>query len=749
MSRPASCWFRLRRATMLASLGVLLGVASSAHAQEAAKTRPRIGLVLSGGGARGAAHVGVLEVLEELRVPVDHVVGTSMGAIVGGLYAYGLSPAQLRELLIREGRTNDWSYLLRDGAVREDQVFRRKEEELKFLSTVRIGVRDGALAFPKGLLQGQNLEMELRSLTLEGHDLPSFDALPLPFRCVAVDIGNGSQVVLGKGNLADAIRASMSLPGVFDPVRIDGRELVDGGLLNNIPVDVSRTLGADVLIVVDIGTPLDSEARIANIFSITGQMVAILTEQNVRASRASLQPADVLITPELGDITSADFTRAAESIAIGDRATRQFAERLRAFAVSEAEYAAFRQKQRRPPAPMPRVRSVQIDDNSGYSSTLIETRIGVRPGEVLDLEALRAGAERLYGTDDLERVSFALLDRRDGEADLHVQVEEKEWGPSYVRFGITLESNFRSDSLFTLSGQYNARVFDDLGAELRTRFSVGYENQVLSEYYQPLDMHGTWFVAPRVDAQRRPLNLYEQGQKVAETVVSYGSAGLDGGRQFGNWGELRVGLEGTLGDQDPEFSVGPVPNQKFQDVGARVQVRADTLDDPVFPSRGTLASADYRIGLEGLGADSDYQRLEVFVQQAIGIGEATALLPKLHLTTALSDTVPDYAEPGLGGFLNLSGYARNQFRDQHAALLALIGYHNLAGKRSWLGFPVYVGGSVEAGNLWSTRGDVGDDYVIAGSAFVGVSTPLGPCFLAYGQAEGGEKSVYFFLGPWL
>lgn len=731
-------------------LALALGVLAAAPAAQEPAPRPRIGLVLSGGGARGAAHAGVLAVLEEMRVPVDFVVGTSMGAIVGGLYAYGLSPAELQALLVRDDMPDGWDYLLLDGPRRRDLGFRRKEEERRFLSDIRIGVRDGALAFPKGLLQGQNLEIELRCATAEAHDLRTFDDLPLPFRCLAVDIRNGERVVLEGGNLADALRASMSLPGIFAPVQIDGRLLIDGGILDNVPVDVARDLGAEVLIVVDIGTPLDTEADVADLFAVTGKMVAILTEQNVRQSRASLRPEDVLLTPDLGDITSADFERADESIAIGARTARAMAERLGRLAVPAAEYERFLARQRRPPRPWPVVRSIAIANDSGFGEEAIATRLGVAVGAPLDEAALRAGCERLFGTDDLERVSFALRDWREGAADLYVGVEEKGWGPSYLRLGLGLESNFEGESLFNLSALYNARLLDPLGAEWRTRVQVGNENLLESEYYQPLDAAGRWFVAPRLVAEREPARLFQQGQLVAEADVSTATLGLDGGRQLGNWGELRVGAAGLLGDLDLDFTTLPVPpDRHFQDGYARTLLQVDTLDNARFPGAGSLGRLEWQAGLPELGGDTRYDRVEARWLQALSLGEHTALVPTARFVSATRGTLPVHAQPTLGGFLNLSGFPRDSFRDQHTGLLALVGHHRLAGSAGAFGLPLYIGGSFEAGNVWTTRSAIGDEWILAGSVFLAVDTPLGPGFLAYGQAEGGEQSVYFFFGPWL
>jgi len=743
---PADIFASCRCAVAIVSLSCL-AIATPGQGQQDLSERPRIGLVLSGGGARGAAHAGVLSVLEELRVPVDCVVGTSMGAVVGGLYAYGMSPEQLETVLTRKGMATDWSYLLHDGPVRQDLTFRRKEDERRFLSDVRIGVRDGAFAFPKGLLQGQNLEVELHCLTMAAHALRSFDELPLPFRCVAVDIGSGEQVVLGAGSLPDAIRASMSLPGIFTPAVIDGRELVDGGPLNNVPVDVARALGVDVLIVVDIGTPLEMDRAVRNLFDVAGQMIAIMTEQNVRASRASITSSDVLMTPDLGDITSANFERAAEAIAIGTATARSAADRLRKYSVSEAEWARFLQKQRRVPLPLPKLRSLQVSKTSGLGEPLIEARLGLRIGEDLDEAALRIGCERLYGTDDLARIGFTVKDWRDGAADLAVSVEEKQWGPSYVRMGISLESNLRGDSSFNLSAQLNNRVVDSLGAELRTRVQIGNDNLLDSEYYQPFDVDGHWFLAPKVMARGYSADEFVQGQKVADVDVLSAGIGIDGGAVLDRWGEARIGLQRFLVDVNADSTTVPVQEGSSDDTVLRSLLQVDTLDNARFPHSGSLGMAEWRVGLPELGADERYQQLLLSFMQGIPLGDKTTLLPRLSLSTALQNDVPLYSESPIGGFLRLSGYAKDTIRDQHTGVVSLIGHHRLSRNSAAFGFPVYVGGSVEAGNAWSTRAAFGEDLIVAGSAFVGVDTPFGPCFLAYGQAEGGERSIYFFLGP--
>ena len=341
---------------VLTALLALALVTAGAAAQEP-EPRPRVGLVLSGGGARGIAHIGVLQVLEELRVPVDCVAGTSMGAIVGGLYAYGLSPDELEQRMT----SIDWDHLLQDYPSRSDLAIRRKQEEYSFLVQARVGIRDGQIALPKGLIQGQNLGLLLDQLAIEAHDLDSFEELPIPFRCIATDIADGSRIVLERGDLPLAMRASMALPGIFAPVEWEEHLLVDGFLVDNLPVEAARGMGAQRLIAVDIGTPPLEREEIRDLLGITTQMVSILLERNVREAIASLGPEDFLLKPELGDLTVADFERSPELIRIGREWARKHARELARFSVPAEEYERWRSRQRRTPRPMPLLAEVRVE----------------------------------------------------------------------------------------------------------------------------------------------------------------------------------------------------------------------------------------------------------------------------------------------------------------------------------------------------------------------------------------------------
>ena len=732
----------MRHATFaVCTFGALLFAQETPPPPQPAAKVPRIGLVLSGGGARGTAHVGVLQVLEELRIPIHCVAGTSMGAIVGGCYAYGTSPAALRQLVTREGLPTKWKDILRDGGPYRDQSFRRKEEWRTYLAGPKIGFRDGSFRLPKGMLQGQNLEIELRILSLRAHDMRSFDDLPLPFRCTAVDIHTGELVVLDRGNLADAMRASMSLPGIFAPTIIDGRELVDGGLASNVPIDLGRAMGADVLIVVDIGTPVDTKRHLGNVLDVTSQMVAVLTQQNVDLSLRQVRKEDVLIRPELGDITSADFERAAEAIAIGRAATEAVAERLKQWSVPAAQYDAWLARQRRTAeAAPPRLRTLTIDNNSSVGDTMLRERLHVEPGEPIDGPRFRRDLDEIYGIDDFQRVRFDLT-KWDGDlVDLHLGVEEKDWGPSFARFGLALQSD-REQSTYQLAGMLVVRGVNRIGAEWRNAIELGNRDSIVSELYVPVVQSGLFFFAPRVFGRREEVSLFADGEKIAEQQSLYGGAGVDLGVSLGSSGEIRLGYERITGETDVGLASQPIPDEEFDSGVLRLRLALDTFNAPYFASDGIQLEAAMQQGHPAFGSDDEYTSTRLAAEYAVEVGGVT-FRPGISWDGTVAGTRPTYAEPTLGGFTRLSGLPADSLRGQHSAL-ARLGVHVLAIDSM---VPVHIGGTVEYGNVWQRRDDVFDDPIAASSVFAACETPLGPLFLGFGCAEGGESTAFLFLG---
>jgi NTE family protein len=311
----ATCALRIFRsvAVLIGALFLVLDTTAKAFAQDVVSDRPRIGLALSGGGARGASHVGVLKVLERERIPIDYIVGTSMGSIVGGMYAAGMSPEEIEAELI----AIDWDDVFEDRVDREIRSYRRKTDDRLWLVNRKLGFNDGKVEFPSGLVQGQKINQLLIALTLPVADIDDFDDLPIPFRAVATDIQTGEKVVLDSGNLPKAIRASMSIPAIMSAVPWGDRNLVDGGMASNLPIEAVREMGADIVIAVDISTPLSEEDVADSLLSVVEQLTGFLTRRNVEAEIATLGAEDILLVPDLGDIGSGDFDRIAEAIPTG------------------------------------------------------------------------------------------------------------------------------------------------------------------------------------------------------------------------------------------------------------------------------------------------------------------------------------------------------------------------------------------------------------------------------------------------
>ena len=414
--------------TLLILAAALLAVpAFQAAAEESAapKTgRPRIGLVLSGGGARGAAHIGVIKVLEELRVPIDCIAGSSMGSIIGGLYASGLSVAEIEKTLTGV----DWTDAFLDDIPREERSFRRKRDDDLYLLKAKAGFKDGSFNLPTGVLQGQKIDLLFKGLTLPVGEIPDFNRLRIPFRAVATDIVTGKEVVLDHGDLALAMRASMSVPAVFAPVEIDGRMLVDGGVSNNLPMDVAREMGADILIVVDISTPMSTREELNNALAITNQLTNILTRSNTEAQLATLGKQDILLVPDLKGISSSDFLKAGEAIPRGIASADGRREDLARLAISEDAYQAYQAGREARMMARPVVEFVRLDNRSRISDELLRSRIRIRIGEPLDLAALDADIARIYGLELFENIHYEIVEE-EGRKGVVVHVQERRWEP--------------------------------------------------------------------------------------------------------------------------------------------------------------------------------------------------------------------------------------------------------------------------------------------------------------------------------
>jgi NTE family protein len=724
------------------------GQPSAASAAEPSPTRrPRIGLVLSGGGARGIAHVGVLRVLEELRVPVDAIAGTSMGAVVGGLYASGLSAGQIEAEL--DGV--DWEDAFSDRPARVGLNYRRRREDRDFLVRLPLGFREGRFQLPAGLIQGQKLTQLLREKTVRVAGVTNFDDLPTPFRAVATDLETGTAVVLGGGDLASALRASMSVPGIFAPVERDGRLLVDGGVADNLPVDVARAMGVDHLIVVDAGFPLERDRnRLGTVTNVTTQMLNILIRREVDAQLRQLTAEDVLVSPAMPNVSSYSFKNLGRLATAGRRAAEEARVRLARFAVSEEEYARYIATRRREPYE-PQIRAVQVQPDSKAYASDTSFLFGDLAGTQFDRDVLRARINRYYGQGRLELLDYQLQPvdgQGSGKADLAFQIRPTSWGPNYLRFGLRLQDDFEGNSTFDAAARLLLTDLNAVGAEWGWDGQLGANPRLGTQLYLPFSPRRRWFLEPAALFQVRDVPQYEDDERVGELRLRSLRYGGSLGREIGNTAELRVGGERELIRTWVRLGDTGDPPRNFQHNEVFARYSVDTLDSAAFPTRGHAATVEWRgqVANRRIERVSDAVSLDWRVVNSWGKNTVVAWGSLGALLD--SEFVDERSLYSLGGFLNLSGLPTELLNGPNYGIGRLIFYRKIGGGgEGLLNLPVYAGASLEAGNTWQSRKDVSFSSARKNaSAFLGMDTFLGPAWLAVGYDSRGRHAFYLSLG---
>jgi len=725
------------------SLGLVLLLAAAPCwcAEIVGPPRPSVGLVLSGGGARGAAHAGVLRVLEELRIPVDYVAGTSMGAVVGGLYACGMSPQEIETTL----REIDWDEMFDDSPPRRHLPLRRKMADHVGLFGFELGLGPGGFKLPAGLVAGQKLGYLFEALTLRSTGAASFDGLPVPFRAVATDIDTGERVVMWEGNLAEAMRASMAVPGAFTPVDRDGMTLVDGGLVCNLPVDLVRTMGADVIIAVDVSPQADASRETASAAMILIQSLYLLMDQNAQQQRELLGSVDVLVVPDLGDMSPADFRAVPSAIDAGEKGARLAIDELARLSVNEADYETFLERQRRSTAQLlgtAVVERIQISGMSRADPRVIAGVVRTEIGAPLRLDVLRNDLDRIYELGDFEHVSFRPA-TTDGVRTLLIDVTDKSWGPHFIRAGLSSEADFQGKGDFTALISFLTTRVNPHGGEWRTGVRFGMENGISTELYQPLDFSGRFFVSPRIGFSHRGSEVFTNGSFDEEYGVAILEGGVDAGIQLRNYGEIRGGF--FLGKRTATARRGGAADTLAVG-GYSASVTIDQLDNLSFPRSGAFVSLGGRSFSRDFGSDVPYDKVTIIACTAVSRGDH-ALAAVVRGGTSLGSVPPIYEQFRLGGLLSLSGYERGQLLGPYYAFGELIYHYRFLRLSHPFGTGLYAGVSLEAGNVWEDAGDVGaGDLLYAGSVFIGADTLLGPLYLGLGLTENGDSSGCISLG---
>ena len=702
----------------------------------------KIGLILSGGGARGAAHIGVLKVLEENRIPVYAIAGTSMGAVIGGLYASGYNAREVENIILK----TPWSELFEDETSRDKKPLRRKLDDYKFLADYSISLKGGELSFPKGLIQGQNLNLYAQRLSAHIPDNIDFDRLPTRFRAITSDIASGKSVVIKSGSLATAMRASMSIPGIFAPVELQGKLLVDGGISKNIPVDTMQQMGADVLIVVDVGSPLESNSQLSDFISITNQLTTILTQNNSAEQLDRLSNKDFLIRPELSAVGSTDFDKSEIAINSGYLAATAIRDKLRKLSVNQESYNKFLQKRSPNKTDPPYINFLRIENDSVINNELLEYQLDIKTGQQLDLDSLEKNIETLYGLDYFESVSYSII-KENNDYGLVINAKERSWGIDNMLFGLELEDDFNGKSEYSIGLAYRKKGINNYGAEWLTLTRLGIEPEFFTEFYQPLELGYRYFISPSFSVKARNVSITDGGDRHAEFRIDEHEIALAIGRIILNTAELRGGIAGGGGTAKMRTGPPEAGSQNFNAGYYFAQIFYDSLDSVQFPSSGSRVLLRYTSADTNLGADESYHTLEAAFTSAwhIGKNNFTVNLRVNQMNEALLRPEKLF---GLGGFLNLSGYSKDELFGQNVAYGNVI-YQRRLNKRSILPLdvPIYFGVSLETGAaVLDDRHFRSKDFIHSGSIMLGVETFLGPLYLAYGQAEENHRSVYFVLG---
>jgi NTE family protein len=703
------------------------------------KQRPKIGLVLSGGGARGFAHVGVLKKIEQLNIPIDVVVGTSMGSIIGGLYAIGLSPDEIEKGI----QGIDWDVVFNDYAHREFRSFRRKQDDYLFTSGNRIGISSDGLNLPPGLIEGQQIELALDRLAYPGFHITDFDQLHIPYRAIATDIETGDAVILGKGNLAKAMRASMSIPAALPPVKHDGKLLVDGGIGNNIPIDVARDMGADIFIVVDVSAPLAGQEDLQSSIGVTAQLTTILTRRVADQQLKSLSSADVLIIPGREDLGSSSFLEYAELIQAGLDAAEEHSEQLKTLSLTAEAYQAYRSGLPEVARRQPVIDFIKVENQTRLDDEILALIIKQKIGEPLNVDQLERDMQIIYGLDLSSSVVYSLQEV-DGKTGLIVYIRDRPWAPNYLQLGLTIRSEFDVGSTANIDLFYTHPAINSLGGEFRIGAAAGSEPRLTFSLYQPLDKRGKYFVTggagyvsyifPDVNSNNEVEQLFSFNRSLIDLEV---------GRIFSRNTELLIGLRRAVGDTETLVGLTPASDTSFDEGSYNINLLHDSLNNVDFPRSGYHGRLTWRADRESLGADLDYDQVQASFSGA-GTWGRHSVYARTIVETTLDENAPQNALFRRGGLFELSGFLNRQLAGQHFGLIEA-SYFRRLGNITLL--PLYAGFSLESGNMWNNRDDIAlNNLVYAGSAFLGADTILGPLYIGYGINDSNASTIYLYLG---
>ena len=704
--------------------------------------RPTIAVVLEGGGALGFAHIGVLQWMEEHHIPVDYVAGTSMGGLVGGAYATGMHPLEVRELV----KSIDWDAVLRGSTEYGDLSFRRKQDSREYPNSLEFGLRHGA-RFPAGFNSGQQVEFILDRIALPYSTVKSFDELPIPFRCIASDLVSRSIHVFKDGSLSQALRSTMSIPGFFMPVKDDGKVYVDGGLLDNLPTDLAKDMGADTIVAVHLeAAPITPGASLSAIATLA-QSFSVVTAVN---ERRGMELADVLIRVDVTKFGATDYSNADKLISQGYEAARQSVSDLLKFAIDGnawEEYLARREARRIKSVPVPSF--IQVNGTTPQRAETIERDLHHDEGRTINEARLEQELTVLTGTGRFSSMAYSIaeVDRRFG---LRINALEKEYAPPTVNPIVVLDGSQYNSVLFSVGARLTFLDVGKPGAEVRSDILAGSTYRISGEYFRPLSHSAHWFIAPRVSVDSLPLNLYNRNTQLAAYRLSQVNGGVDLGYMFDRFSELRFGYETGWQSYSPTIgNPNVLPSVSGRQSFSRVRYVLDRLDNPIVPKKGV-----------GIASAFDFFDSRPAAQENVPVLQMTMQFFKpLHRLDSVyfrasGGTTFHVAKTGvppftLGGPLQLSAYGTNEiFTNQY--MLFQLGYLRQIGQLPpILGNKVYFSSLYEVARPYKTQNPSLNgfpDLPMDVAAGMLVETLFGPVYIGGSWGDSGHRKIFFKLG---
>jgi NTE family protein len=706
--------------------------------------RPRIGLVLGGGGAKGAAHVGVLRVLDELNIPVDCVAGTSMGALVGGTFASGMPAKEIETALA----AIDWSRTVGKAGLRDRTPIERKLAGTTYSNQLELGIQDGSVILPGGLLKTQDIEDVIRQLISDARFQRDFDRLPIPFRAVATDMVSGSMVVLDSGDLSVAMRASMAIPGAFSPVVIGQQVLSDGGMVRNLPVDIARDLCADVVIAVWLTTPQPLASDLDSALALVSRSTDVMIKANERAQIATLAPGDVGIEVPMGDIGTSDFQRVTDAVALGRAAAEAQIPELRRFSLPNSEYLAWRESITSVKADPVHLAEVRIEGLKRVSPNYVESQLeNLKPGADVDSGQIKEDTDRLYALGDFERIEHQLTGPPDARV-MEISPVEKAWGPNFLRFDLGLSAEGSGEILAILRAEHTRAWIGELGARWNNSLQIGRQTLLSTEYYQPLDEAQDFFVRPAVRYESDLQGVYVESDQVARYFVKDFYGELAFGANIGTKAQLSAGLRSGWVTTERDTGSLVLPEQERQpDTRLFVTAAYDTRDDIGLPTRGSLVYLRYVNSGSLLGGEQDYDLAEGVFTKSFPSRRGDSFSLILGGGKALAGELPPSRDFRLGGIRSFPGLRFDELRGTEYWFAGTSYLWKVADIQPLFGQALYAGLRLQAGRMTGhndLRPDDGVLYGIAGS--LNGRTPVGPFILSLGYVDNDSWELQFTLG---